>query len=250
LRWWRSRNARVGPAPNPAQAAERNRKKENEENARLCPRVFRLPDRNPSKTQNRASAGGGLVVETARMTASAPASARIFRRTYATPAGFDDLAMESDGGVLTALHFVSGKRPAPSGGADDLPVFRETRRWLDRYFSGRDPGPPPPFRLPGATPFREAVAREMLAIPFGETAGYGEIAAAVAEKRGLRKMSAQAVGQAVGWNPVCLVVPCHRVIGADGSLTGYGGGLDNKAALLRLERRGKEAGTCFKRSRP
>ncbi|MBQ7251853.1 MAG: methylated-DNA--[Kiritimatiellae bacterium] len=169
---------------------------------------------------------------------------------YATSAGFDDLAMESDGDVLTALHFVSGKRPAPGGDMDDLPVFRETCRWLDRYFSGRDPGPPPPFRLPGATPFREAVAREMLAIPFGKTASYGEIAAAVARKRGMRKMSAQAVGQAVGWNPVCLLVPCHRVVGADGSLTGYGGGLDNKAALLRLESRGKGTCTLLERSRP
>ena len=81
------------------------------------------------------------------MTASAGQKpARVFRRMYATSAGFDDLAMESDGDVLTALHFVSGKRPAPGGDMDDLPVFRETCRWLDRYFSGRDPGPPPPFR--------------------------------------------------------------------------------------------------------
>ena len=75
----------------------------------------------------------------------------------------------------------------------------------------------------------------LLAIPFGATATYGDIAAAIAHRCGLAKMSAQAVGQAVGWNPICIVVPCHRVVGAAGALVGYGGGLRNKIALLRLE---------------
>ena len=77
----------------------------------------------------------------------------------------------------------------------------------------------------------------MLAIPFGATATYGEIATAIARRRGLARMSSQAVGQAVGWNPICIVVPCHRVVGAAGALVGYGGGLRNKIALLAHEKR-------------
>ena len=161
---------------------------------------------------------------------------------YKTPNGFDNLVMSSDGEVLTGLWFEGSrdgftlcarKNNEPAG---DLPVFRETCRWLDIYFSGRDPGFTPSYRLVGATPFRESVSREMRKIPFGATATYGDIAAALAQKRGVARMSAQAVGQAVGWNPICLVIPCHRVIGAGGALTGYGGGLHNKVALLELER--------------
>ena len=145
--------------------------------------------------------------------------------------------MSSDGEVLTGLWF-KGSRDEGEGSdgfESDIPVFRETCRWLDIYFSGRDPGFTPPYRLFGATPFREAVSREMLKIPFGATVTYGDIAATIAKRRGMARMSAQAVGQAVGWNPICLVIPCHRVVGAGGAITGYGGGLHNKAALLELE---------------
>lgn len=160
-----------------------------------------------------------------------------FTLTYATPAGFDDLSMESDGEVLTGLGFVGSREGKGNGGpASDIPVFRETCRWLDIYFSGHQPDFTPPYRLVGATPFREAVSREMLKIPFGATATYGDIASAITKKRGLARMSAQAVGQAVGWNPICIIIPCHRVIGVGGALTGYGGGLHNKTALLELER--------------
>ena len=158
---------------------------------------------------------------------------------YCTPDGLDTLVMTSDGQVLTGLGFVADSDGCISGGSPDLPVFRETRRWLDIYFSGRDPGFLPPYCLDGATPFRLAVLREVLAIPFGATATYGSIAARLAQRRGLARMSAQAVGQAVGWNPVCLVIPCHRVVGAGGAPTGYGGGLPNKLALLRHEARGQ-----------
>ena len=160
-----------------------------------------------------------------------------YLRHYGTPCGFDDLVMSSDGEVLSGLWF-KGSRDGGEGNDEpesDLPVFRETRRWLDIYFSGRDPGFTPPYRLLGATPFREAVSREMLKIPFGATVTYGDIAAAIAKRRGMARMSAQAVGQAVGWNPICLIIPCHRVIGAGGAITGYGGGLHNKIALLELE---------------
>ena len=162
----------------------------------------------------------------------------LFERRYETPRDFDDLWMSSDGVALTGLWF-EGSRDRVKRQADyverDLPVFRETRRWLDLYFSGRRPDFTPDFRIDGLTPFREEVLKALLAIPYGETVSYGEIAAAIAEKRGGR-MSAQAVGGAVGWNPVCIVVPCHRVVGADGSLTGYGGGVRNKALLLELEK--------------
>ena len=161
-----------------------------------------------------------------------------FKYKYKTPAGFGNMWMNSDGEVLTGLWF-EGSRDQSKHKLDceerELPVFRETRRWLDIYFSGRDPGFTPPYRLLGATPFREAVSREMLKIPFGATVTYGDIAATIAKRRGMSKMSAQAVGQAVGWNPICLVIPCHRVVGAGGAITGYGGGLHNKVALLELE---------------
>lgn len=162
----------------------------------------------------------------------------IFKCKYETPAGFGDLWMNSDGDMLTGLCFADSRNQSkhrPDGLEGDLPVFRETRRWLDIYFSGRQPDFVPPYRIDGLTPFRKDVVDAMLAIPFGATATYGGIAAAIAEKRGLAKMSAQAVGGAVGWNPLCILVPCHRVVGADRSLTGYGGGIRNKIALLRLE---------------
>ena len=173
-----------------------------------------------------------------------------FIRHYRTPGGFDDLVMSSDGEALTGLWFEGSRDGAarragevcPDADAGEaavgpLPVFRETCRWLDVYFSGRQPGFTPPYRLVGATPFREEVSGEMLKIPFGATTTYGAIAALVAKRRGMAKMSAQAVGQAVGWNPICIIVPCHRVVGAGGAITGYGGGIANKAALLRHEAR-------------
>ncbi len=160
----------------------------------------------------------------------------IFFCNYRTPDGLDDLLMESDGEVLTGLHFVDSAHGDCA--KCDLPVFRETRRWLDCYFSGREPVFTPPYRIDGLTPFRKDVTVAMLAIPFGQTTTYGSIAAGIARKHGLAKMSAQAVGGAVGWNPICIIIPCHRVIGAGGALVGYGGGIGNKIALLAHERRG------------
>lgn len=113
-------------------------------------------------------------------------------------------------------------------------VLQETRRWLDIYFSGEIPTFLPRLSLKG-TPFQMAVWEELLAIPYGTTTTYKEIAARVAERLGRKKMSAQAVGQAVGHNPVGIIVPCHRVIGSNGSLTGYAWGLPMKESLLRLE---------------
>ena len=164
---------------------------------------------------------------------------KTYKAIYKTPRGFSDMLMMSDGDVLTGLHFVDSCKVVGrchDCGERDIPVFCETRRWLDEYFGGREPGFKPPYRIDELTPFRKDVINAMLEIPFGETATYGDIATAIAKKRGMKKMSAQAVGGAVGWNPVCIIIPCHRVIGANGSLVGYGGGIKNKVALLEHER--------------
>jgi len=132
---------------------------------------------------------------------------------------------------LEALHFADGDIEC-SG--EKHPVAELTRRWLDIYFSGREPDFTPPLRLHGS-PFRIAVGQLMLEIPYGATVTYGELAARIAAERGIARMAAQAVGGAVGGNPIAIVVPCHRVIGAHGNLTGYGGGMERKIALLKLE---------------
>ena len=160
--------------------------------------------------------------------------------TYKTPEGFDDLVMASDGELLTGLSFIeSGKLETRNATRKlvMLPVFQECCRWLDIYFSGHEPGFLPSYRLNGATAFRMEVSRLMLEIPFGKTVTYGELAAKIACRRGMPKMSAQAIGGAVGWNPLCIIIPCHRVVGTQGKMTGYGGGLHNKIALLAHEQR-------------
>ena len=163
---------------------------------------------------------------------------RLFR--YTTPEGFDDLLICSDGKMLTGLWFEdTRKQPAflveTCHGASLPPVLQDTCRWLDRYFAGHQPDFTPDYRIENLTPFRKEVSDIMREIPFGKTMTYGEIANKIAQKQGIPKMSAQAVGGAVGWNPICIIVPCHRVMGANGNLTGYGGGIHNKIALLRLE---------------
>ena len=155
---------------------------------------------------------------------------RVFSVRYASPLGA--LALESDGEALTALRFdvQPDAQPSPL-----CPVLREALRWLDDYFGGRLPDFTPPLR-PAGTPFRAAVWERLLAIPYGETVSYGALARELAAQRGMAAMSAQAVGGAVGHNPIALMIPCHRVIGADGSLTGYAAGLERKRRLLAHER--------------
>lgn len=156
---------------------------------------------------------------------------------YHSPLG--GITLSASGGEITGLWFDGQKyfgSTLPETYAEgDLPVFREAERWLDVYFSGRDPGFTPPLAL-RATPFRRAVWEILLAIPFGQTMTYGEIAKRIAGQRGLAGMSAQAVGGAVGHNPVSLIIPCHRVVGANGGLTGYAGGVEKKEWLLRMEK--------------
>ena len=155
---------------------------------------------------------------------------------YASPLG--DIILACDEDALIGLWFNGQKycgSTLPAGTQEqERPLLREAKEWLDIYFSGCQPDFLPPLRY-DATPFRKAVCDIMRTIPYGQTMTYGEIAARMARQRGLEKMSAQAVGGAVGFNPICIIVPCHRVVGANGSLTGYGGGIRNKAALLELE---------------
>lgn len=147
--------------------------------------------------------------------------------------------MASDGTALTGLWFDEQKYFAegiePDAEEKKLPVFDEAMHWLDIYFSGRRPDFTPPLNLEKGTAFRKEVWQLLLQIPYGETITYGELAAQLAAHRGLKRMSAQAVGGAVGHNPISIIVPCHRVVGTGGSLTGYAGGLAKKLALLKLE---------------
>lgn len=115
-----------------------------------------------------------------------------------------------------------------------LPVFDKTKKWLDIYFGGKEPDFTPPLSL-AATSFRRAVWEVLLTIPYGQTMTYGEIADKVAKQKGIDRMSAQAVGGAVGHNPISLIIPCHRVVGTNGSLTGYAGGIEKKVWLLARE---------------
>jgi len=116
----------------------------------------------------------------------------------------------------------------------EAPVFRAVRLWLDRYFRGGDPGPTPPL-APEGTPFQREVWALLQAIPYGETTTYGLLAQGFAARTG-RRTSPRAVGAAVGHNPISILIPCHRVLGADGGLTGYAGGLERKQWLLQHEK--------------
>lgn len=155
---------------------------------------------------------------------------------YASPLG--DIILACDEDALIGLWFNGQKycgSTLPAGTQEqERPLLREVKEWLDIYFSGRQPDFLPPLRY-DATPFRKAVCDIMRTIPYGQTMTYGEIAARMARQRGLEKMSAQAVGGAVGRNPISLMIPCHRVVGTNGSLTGYAGGIRRKVKLLELE---------------
>lgn len=155
---------------------------------------------------------------------------------YVSPLG--ELLLAAEGGALTGAWFTGQKYFARTLAADraegSLPVMDRARHWLDAYFSGRDPGPTP-LLLPAGTPFQREVWELLSAVPYGETTTYGGLARTLAQRRGLDRFSAQAVGGAAGRNPISLFIPCHRVLGADGSLTGYAGGMDKKRALLALE---------------
>ena len=169
-----------------------------------------------------------ITLEVTRMT---------FINQFHSPMG--NITLASNGEALTGLWFDGQKyfgNNLPEKCAEkELPVFLETKRWLEVYFQGKDPDFTPSLSF-SATPFRKAVWEILLSIPYGKTMTYGEISQKIAKQYGLSRMSAQAVGGAVGHNPVSIIVPCHRVIGTNGSLTGYAGGIKKKIGLLTLER--------------
>ena len=156
---------------------------------------------------------------------------------YNSPLG--GITMASDGTALTGLWFDGQKYFADTVSEEhiekSLSIFEDVSKWLDIYFGGKEPDFMPPVTFE-TTPFRKAVWDILVTIPYGKTMTYGGIADIIAGQKGIDKMSAQAVGGAVGYNPVSIIIPCHRVVGTGGSLTGYAGGIDKKIQLLKLEK--------------
>ena len=161
----------------------------------------------------------------------------IFTQHYNSPVG--DLLLAADNSGLIGL-WLDGEKYF----ADSLPeshderettILCDAKRWLDVYFSGREPDFMPPLH-PSGSDFRKAVWKLLLEIPYGKTVTYGELAKKLAVQRGIACMSAQAVGGAVGHNEISIIIPCHRVVGTNGSLTGYAGGIEKKIRLLELEK--------------
>lgn len=170
----------------------------------------------------------------------------VYWNTYDSPCG--KLVMKSEGECLTELSFMGGEdfketcieQPEmEEERRQSIPLFDEVKCWLDIYFAGEEPDFMPEMAWKG-TSFRTEVWEYLKKIPYGKVVTYGDIAKEIAKKRGIAKMSAQAVGGAVGHNPIAIIVPCHRVIGENGNLTGYGGGIERKVALLKLEKSYRE----------
>lgn len=147
------------------------------------------------------------------------------------------IAITSDGEYLTGLWFLNENLNDLKDNyiEKELKIFDETKRWLDIYFSKTSPNFTPKYKIKNITKFRKKVIDIMNTIPFGKTITYNDIAKQIAKDYGINKMSAQAVGNAVGSNPISIIIPCHRVVGTNGNLTGYQGGLKNKIMLLENE---------------
>ncbi len=168
------------------------------------------------------------------------------RTEYKTPEGFTNLILNSDGEYVTEVRFKTLGECIDDRGSMDVLALAAASRWLDSYFSGNPMEELPPIKIHGLTPFRKDVLQIIQQIPYGEEITYKDIAQEIANKGGIKHMSAQAVGQAVGWNPICIIIPCHRVMGSDGSLTGYSGGLENKMRLLIHEQESKSRLLIYK----
>ena len=171
-----------------------------------------------------------------------------YKSSYNSPLGI--IYMKSDGEYLTGLWFDKSRDSEKHKGQfveENLKIFENTKRWLDIYFSGKNPDFTPKYKIEHLTEFIKLVIDIMNKIPYGEIVTYNDIANEIAKIKGIKKMSAQAVGGAVGWNPICIIIPCHRVVGANGNLTGYGGGINNKIKLLELEKNDINSFTIPKR---
>lgn len=158
--------------------------------------------------------------------------------TSKIPSPLGEILLAADEAGMRGLWFDGQKyfaRDLPDERTElETPILSEARRWLNIYFSGKEPDFLPPLHPIGSA-FRQSVWEILLQIPYGKTTTYGEIARQLAEKQKLPRMSAQAVGGAVGHNAISIMIPCHRVVGTNGSLTGYAGGIDKKRKLLELE---------------
>ena len=161
----------------------------------------------------------------------------LYYKKVASPLG--EITLRSDGEALTGLWFADdkhyGAKDIAGAALADLDVFMQAEEWLAKYFAGREPKVSVPLKLQGSE-FQMQVWRLLQDIPYGRLVTYGDIAKKIAAQKSVARMSAQAVGGAVGHNPLCIIVPCHRVVGANGSLTGYGGGMWRKVRLLELEK--------------
>lgn len=161
----------------------------------------------------------------------------LYYKKTASPLG--EITLRSDGKALTGLWFADdkhyGAKDIAGAALADLDVFMQAEAWLAEYFAGREPKVSVPLKLQGSE-FQMQVWRLLQDIPYGRLVTYGDIAKKIAAQKGVARMSAQAVGGAVGHNPLCIIIPCHRVVGANGSLTGYGGGMWRKVRLLELEK--------------
>lgn len=159
-----------------------------------------------------------------------------YKIQYKSPVG--DLILTSDGEFLIGLWFLNSpnfNKEEVQDFVEKREIFEESIKWLDIYFCGKVPSFTPKFLLENITNFRKDVVDELLKIPYGKTVSYGDIAKRIEKKRGIKKMSSQAVGGAVGWNPISIIIPCHRVVGSNKKLIGYNGGIENKIALLEYE---------------
>lgn len=159
----------------------------------------------------------------------------MFTQLYLSPVG--QLLLTADDTALVALHFCDEGRSfllSDDEDCNDHAILQAAKQWLDIYFSGQDPSFMPPLE-PVGTAFQQEVWQLLRAIPYGKTTTYGKLAAALAARHGIPRMSAQAVGGAVGRNPIPIFIPCHRVVGSGGKLTGYSGGLEKKQFLLSNE---------------